>query len=154
MRLLIVTLAAALLPAAVDAQAPVVSKDAPPTPARPAQLPADSMQLGRRYTQWLYTGQVDSLVAHHAAEARADTAKLAASLRGSLADLAARAGTETAVIEERFVTRNGRRQYWRTARFSNFAEPIMIRWVILPTGELIGLGMNPASQAPPIDPQS
>ena len=148
MKLLALALCAAA--AAAGAQTPLVAKDAP---ARPAQLPADSMQLGRRYTQWLYAGQVDSLVARHAEEARADTARLAASLRSALADLAARAGAETEVVEERFVTRNGRRQYWRTARFSNYAEPVMIRWVILPSGEIIGLGTNPASRAPPVDPQ-
>ena len=149
----LLALALALAASAAGAQAPAVTKDAPAAPARPAQLPPDSMQLGRRYTEWLYTGRVDSLVAHHVAEARADTARLAASLRGALADLTARAGTETEVIEERFITRNGRRQYWRTARFSNFAEPIMVRWIILPSGEIMGLGTNPASRAPPVDPQ-
>jgi hypothetical protein len=138
--------------APAGAQAPAVSKDAPTALAKPAQLPADSMDLGRRYTRWLYAGQVDSLVARHTADARADTARLAASLRSALADLTARAGTETQVVEERFVTRNGRRQYWRTARFSSFAEPVMVRWIILPSGEIMGLGMNPASQAPPVDP--
>ena len=32
----------------------------------PAQqrLPADSMELGRKFTQWLYTSQADSLLAY------------------------------------------------------------------------------------------
>lgn len=152
MKHLVVAAALAVLAPASHAQAPAVTKDAPAARARPARLPADSMELGRRYTRWLYTGQVDSLVAHHAAEARADTARLTSVLRSALADLTARAGTETEVVEERFVTRNGQRQYWRTARFSGYGEPIMVRWVILPTGEIMGLGTNPASQAPPIDP--
>jgi hypothetical protein len=66
--------------------------------------------------------------------------------------LAVRAGTETAVLEEKFVKRNGRTQYWRTARFSDFPEPILLRWVIDAEGKITGLGLGPLSQAPPIDP--
>jgi hypothetical protein len=120
--------------------------------ARPAQLPADSMELARKYTRWLYTAQADSLLAHHTADARARTG-VKEQLAGSSAELTARAGTEVSVVEEKFVTRNGRRQYWRTANFSSIGEPMLVRWVISPSGEIEGLGLGPRSQAPPIDPE-
>lgn len=115
------------------------------TPARP-----DSLALARRFTAWFCTGQVDSLLAHYPAETRDSSAR--SRLQQNFDQLAVRAGTETAVVEEKFVMRNGRPQYWRTARFSDFAEPILIRWVINGNGEIVGMGLGPLSQAPPIDP--
>jgi len=118
--------------------------------ATPAQKP-DSLALARQYTAWFYTGQVDSLIAHHAADARSDTT-LRRRLVQQSEQVALRAGDETAVIEEKFVKRNGRTQYWRTARFSTFPEPFLVRWVMNPDGTIGGLGLGPLSQAPPIDP--
>jgi hypothetical protein len=120
-----------------------------PTP--PAALPADSFDLARKYTQWFYAQQVDSLIAHHSPEARKDTA-LAARLAGAFKGLTDHAGTEIWVTDERFITRNGQRQYWRTASFTGFAEPVLVRWVMNSKGELTGLGLGPKSDAPPIDP--
>lgn len=113
----------------------------------------DSLALARQYTVWLYTGQVDSLFAHHPADAQRDTT-LRQRIRASVDQLALHAGTETKVIEEKFVKRNGRTQYWRTATFSDFAaEPLLVRWVLNPDGTIGGIGMGPLSQAPPIDPK-
>ena len=67
-------------------------------------------------------------------------------------DLSVRAGAEERVLEERWVSRLGKRQYWRTSGFSKSDEPVMVRLVMLPTGELAGIGFNPQSQAPPVDP--
>ena len=112
----------------------------------------DTLALARQFTVWLYTGQVDSLFAHHPADAQRDTT-LRQRIRASVDQLALRAGTETAVIEEKFVKRNGRTQYWRTAKFSDFGEPLLVRWVLNTDGTIGGIGMGPLSQAPPIDPQ-
>lgn len=131
---LVLTLALAVLPPALSAQ------------SRP-----DSLTLARRYTVWFYTAQFDSLIAHHPADVRKDST-LRARFEQRLADLAERAGTETEVVEEKFVRRNKQAQYWRTAKFSGFPEPILFRWVINPDGEILGMGMGPLSQAPPIDP--
>ena len=111
----------------------------------------DSLALARRFTAWFYTGQFDSLMAHHPLETRNDSLARR-QLQQNFDQLAIRAGTETSVIEEKFVMRNGRPQYWRTARFSDFDEPILIRWVINGNGEIVGMGLGPLSQAPPIDP--
>lgn len=113
----------------------------------------DSLSLARQYTGWFYTAQFDSLVAHHSAEDRADP-NLRGSLERALAQLTSRAGTELEVIDEKFVMRSKQRQYWRTARFNGYDEPILLRWVLSAEGEIIGIGMGPASQAPPIDSAS
>jgi hypothetical protein len=36
--------------------------------------------------------------------------------------------------------------------FSNYNEPLLLRWVIGSKGEILGIGFGPLSQAPPIDP--
>ena|SRR6185369_5022335 len=136
------------LPASAMAQAATSPPAARP---KPAQLPKDSMELARKYTAWLYTNQVDSIVAHLDSAERGK-AEQKAQYESRAADLAARAGTEKMLMNEKFITRNGARQYWRTAMFSNFSEPILLRWVIGSKGEILGIGMSPLSQAPPIDP--
>jgi hypothetical protein len=132
-----------------------LSAQSPATPAapraKPARLPVDSMEIARRYTTWLYTAMADSLAAHGTPDSKAEMSR--DFYVDALTRITANAGVEEAVLEEKFVTRNGARQYWRTAKFSNYAEPIMIRWVITANGEIAGLGMNPESQAPPIDPE-
>jgi hypothetical protein len=137
-------------------QSPPAATPAPATPttavAARAALPADSFEIARKYTRWFYEGQTDSLVAHHVTDLQ-QRGSLASQLLDDRARLKEHVGSEVAVLEEKFITRNGRRQYWRTAKFSMFEEPVMIRWVIEPDGRISGLGMNPKSQAPPIDPQ-
>jgi hypothetical protein len=143
--------AAACAPArpATDTARPTESINAPPP--IPAVAVIDSLALARQFTQWFYNNQMDSLWAHHDEESRKSLGS-AAYLERSLVQLTTNAGTETEVMEEKFVKRNGRTQYWRTARFTQMSEPILLRWVIGPRGELMGLGMGPLSQAPPIDP--
>jgi hypothetical protein len=119
---------------------------AAPAPQRP-----DSLALARQYTVWFYTGEVDSLIAHHPADSQRDTT-LRRGITARMEQVALRAGTETAVIEEKFVKRNGATQYWRTAKFSDMSEPFLLRWVINPDGTIGGMGLGPRSQAPPIDP--
>jgi hypothetical protein len=131
-----------LLLLALALQAP----QAPQAPQRP-----DTLALARQYTVWFYTGQVDSLMAHHPASAQRDTT-VRRQLTARMEQVAVRAGTETAVIEEKFVKRNGATQYWRTAKFTDMSEPFLLRWVINPDGTIGGLGLGPLSQAPPIDP--
>ena len=109
----------------------------------------DSLALARQYTDWLYTGQGDSLYAHSSERTR----------EGSTPDwwiertnfIGQRAGLETEVISEDFRMRNGRPQYWRVARFSDLDEPLLVRWVIDDDGKIAGIGLGPLSQAPPTD---
>jgi hypothetical protein len=82
---------------------------------------------------------------------RAET-KTAKALEPIVERLASRAGTEEALISERWVLRNGLRQYWRTAKFSMIGEPFLLRLVLVAPGTFSGVGLGLASQAPPIDP--
>lgn len=144
-----------LLLAASLAAAPALAfgQAAAPTRPKPAQLPSDSMAIGRRYAQWIYTSMADSLVAHMDSAARAgDVKALKADYEEMAIQIAARAGTETKVLEEKYITRNGMRQYWRAAEFTGMSEPLLLRLVINSKGELMGRGFGPKSQAPPIDP--
>jgi hypothetical protein len=118
-----------------------------------AQAPAgtDSLALARKWTTWLYANQLDSLVAAHPEQSRSP--ELKSQLAQNRDELRRRAGDEVKLIEERFVKRNGSTQYWRTAQFSNpdVGEPVMVRWAVNKNWQIIGLGVNPLSMAPPVD---
>ena len=115
-----------------------------------ASAGTDSLAMARKYTVWFYTGQVDSLWAHQSADAKKDSSP--ADLMTTIFQVAGDIGVEETVLEERFVKRLGKTQYWRTAQFSGGGEPFMVRLALTPQGELAGFGFNPRSQAPTIDP--
>ena len=142
-------LAALASPCLAAAQATPSAASA--THAKPAQLPADSLERARKYIAWLLESRSDSLFAHLDSLSRKQLGSPASIDKMSL-DVAARAGTEERVLEERWVTRNGARQFWHTGKFTSMDEPVMLRLVILSTGEIAGFGFNPARNAPPIDP--
>jgi hypothetical protein len=128
----------------------VIAQEAPPRP-KPAQLPKDSMEIGRKYSQWLFTNSSDSLVAHMELGNK-DPKELKTEIDQRALQIASRAGTESKVLEEKYITRNGMRQYWRTSEFSNFSEPLVLRFIISEKGQILGHGFGPKSQTPPIDP--
>jgi hypothetical protein len=115
-----------------------------------ASAGTDSLAVARKYTVWFYTGQVDSLRAHQSADAKKDSTPT--ELMATLIQLTGDIGVEEKVIEERFVKRLGKTQYWRTAQFSGGGEPFIVRLALTPQGELAGFGFNPRSQAPAVDP--
>ncbi len=123
---------------------------APATGPTMASAGTDSLAVARKYTAWFFTGQVDSLWAHQSAEAKKTNTP--AQLMSTLMQLTGEVGVEEKVIEERFVKRLGKTQYWRTAQFSDGGEPFMVRMVLTPQGEFAGFGFNPRRQAPAIDP--
>ena len=143
-------LGAAPLAAQTPAAAPATPAAAPaPTP--PAKLDYDSLAFGRQLTNWFYAGEADSLFAHAPAEMQAQMTKEA--WGQAMMQFVGRAGSEASLVEERWVLRNGKRQYWRVFNATEFTqEPVMLRWVLLPGKMIGGVGMNPASQAPPVDP--
>lgn len=115
------------------------------------KMPADSLAYARKLTNWFFGGQLDSLHARLDAPSRARMD--VAAMQEHLEQITARAGSEVEVVEEKFVKRNGNTQYWRTSKFSAFtAEPLMLRWAFNPKGEIVGIGFNPLSEAPAIDP--
>lgn len=125
----------ALSPKAIEAQAP---------------LPKDSLELGRKYAFWLMSGTADSLVANMRPDVVAALGGRDGLLEGT-ATIANRAGTEVRVIEERFIWRNGQRQYLRKSQMSILPEPFVLRFVMLADGSVAGIGMSPESAAPPAD---
>ena len=62
-----------------------------------------------------------------------------------------RAGIELTAPKERFVWRNRNRQYGRTLQLSTFDGFFLLRVVLLEDGRIAGIGMGPASGAPPVD---
>ena len=145
------TLAAAL--AVVSACAFAQSGGTPAVAATGPTMAAtrtDSLALARKYTAWFYTGQMDSLWAHQSAQVKQGNTP--AQLLQTLMQLSGQVGVEQTVVEERFVKRLGKTQYWRTSKFSGGGEPFMLRMVLTPQGEFAGFGFNPRSQAPPVDP--
>jgi hypothetical protein len=114
-------------------------------------MPADSLAYARQLTNWFFAGEIDSIVAHLDSSGQGIDAEVVWQKR--LDELTARVGVETEVLEEKFAKRNGNTQYWRTSRFSDFTEePVTFRWAFNKAGKIIGVGMNPQSKAPPIDP--
>ena len=124
-----------------------------PVAARAQDAPVDSLALARQYTQWLYAGEVDSLLAHSTEETRAQMTENGAFSR--LSDMIAQnAGFELEVSEETWKLRNGDCQYWRTAQFSEIEEPILLRWVLDPEGKIEGIGAGPLTQAPVVESET
>ena len=114
--------------------------------------PMDSLELGRKASDWFFHGQSDSLWVHVADTAAwKSKAEFVDGLKSNLSQLVNVAGFETQVLKEEFVKRHGQTQYWRTGQYTNIDDPIMIRWVIV-GGRIAGFGMNPADQAPERDP--
>lgn len=155
----VLTAALAAMPYALTAQTPAPAAPATATPPATAAAPVapvvhpkvgNEIELGRKFTTWLYVGQFDSLFNSMSQDAK-EQMKSPDEMAGEFDQFTAQVGEETGVVEEKVVMRKGNPQYWRTANFSMAPEPIMIRWVIV-NGEIWGIGINPASQAPPIDP--
>jgi hypothetical protein len=110
----------------------------------------DSLAYARKVAAWLYSGQADSLFANHSVDVRSRLRNSQA-LQDPIDELKTRAGAEEEVLAERFVKRKGRTQYWRTARFSRFQEPLLLRFAFNKQGEIVGIGFAPESQAPLVD---
>lgn len=112
-------------------------------------LPADSMEIGRKYVNWFLTMQADSLHAAMTAEMQERRSK--EEVFEGMTQIFMRAGEPGEMVSEKYVMRNGMPQYWYTSEFSEAPEPVQIRFVIMPDGKISGLGINLESQAPPID---
>lgn len=145
------SLAAAPLAAQTPAPSPTTAPAPAAAPAPRAALDYDSLAFGRQLTEWFYAGQTDSLFAHSDSAMQVNFGK--DKWTQATMQWISHAGEETSVVEERWVRRNGLRQYWRVVQASGFPDgPVMLRWVLTPGKRIAGVGMNPASQAPAVDP--
>ena len=114
---------------------------------------ADSaqMELGRRYTQWLYQGQVDSLWAKFSPEMR-QAIPSAAAMEEMRMQIHAQTGDETELLSERILDPSPEPPYIvyvRTARFANLPMNINVTVVTDPSGTIYGLSVRPQASAPP-----
>lgn len=124
-----------------------------PVAARGQDAPVDSLALARQYTQWLYAGEVDSLLAYTTDEVRPQMTEGETFARLNQM-IVQRAGFELEVSEETWKLRNGDCQYWRTAQFSQMEEPLLLRWVLDPRGRIEGIGAGPLTQAPEVESET
>jgi hypothetical protein len=118
--------------------------------AAQAKLPDDSVALGRQWSTWFLTGRADSLASRMSAEVLQAHGGVSGIIDAQ-AMVAERAGLMKSVMEEKFVWRNGRRQYWRTMVMSVLPEPFVLRFVMGEDGRIVGVGLGPLSAAPPVD---
>ena len=140
--------ATAQTPAATPAPAAAPA----PAPASPPKLDYDSFAFGRQVNTWFLTGDVDSLWAHTDSGMK-ENMKTKDEWMNMYMQFTSRAGGEASLVEERWVKRNNTRQYWRIFHATDFAdEPVVLRWALAPGKRIVGLGMNPLSRVPPVDP--
>lgn len=109
---------------------------------------ADSarMELGRRYAQWLYEGQVDSLWSKFSPEMR-QAIPTAQALGDMRTQILSQTGEEMEIISERIVDPSpepGLTVYVRSARFVNAPMPINVVVVTDDSGTIQGLSVRPA----------
>ena len=131
-----------IIAAAIVVAAPLQAQTADPA----------QMELGRRYTQWLYEGQVDSLWARFSPEMR-QAIPSAAALEQMRVQIQAQAGDETELLSERIMDPSpepGMTVYVRTARFANVPMNVNVTVVTDASGTIQGLSVRPAqAPAPP-----
>jgi Peptidase family M23 len=121
-------------------------------PAAAQQVDDPRMATGRRYTQWLYEGKVDSLFARFGPQMRAAIPTLE-SFAGMQQQIQAQLGAETEVLSERIVDpapAPGMTVYVRSARFSAAPMVVDVTMATDSAGTIYGLGVRPqAPQGPP-----
>ena len=138
---------------AIGLAAPLAAQAAPARVPPPPKLDYDSLAFGRQLTTWFLYAEVDSLWAHSDTSLQSAYGGNKEIWADQIAQFAVQAGQETALVEERWVQRLGRRQYWRIMKLTESGEPIALRWVMLPGKKVPGFGINPVSALPPVDPQ-
>ncbi len=113
------------------------------------RLPSDSMEIGRKFMQFVLDREADSLYAYMtpAAQERLGSPEQIAQQMSQFDQL----GEFIETVEEKWVLRNGQHQFWHYSNYSQFPEQFLMRFVITTDGLIDGAGAGPASQAPPTD---
>ena len=118
-----------------------------------APLPADSVALARRYTEWFIEGSTDSLFAHYSDSMRT-VMQSSAGLQQTWMQFILNAGDPGERLEERWIPGRRTQAYYRILRYSKAPEPVVITWYLTPRGEITYLGLGLRSQVRALDPQS
>ena len=130
----------------------LTAQAAPTRVPPPPKLDYDSLAFGRQLTQWFLYAEVDSLWAHSDTSLQSAYGGNKEIWAQQIAQFAEQFGQEKELVEERWVQRLGRRQYWRMMKLTESGEAIALRWVMLPGKKVPGFGINPVSALPPVDP--
>jgi len=110
---------------------------------------SDSLDLGRKYTQWFLDGHADSLWSAMDEPMRGRVGGLE-SIENMMDMVIDQVGEEAEVVSESVsVTDEGLIEYRRLSEFDMADERIVFIWRINPDGTLGGAGIRPESQAPP-----
>lgn len=107
------------------------------------------MEMGRRYTQWLYEGRVDSLYARFGPQLRAAIPTEQA-FAGMQQQIQGQLGAEVEVVGERIMDPTpapGMTVYVRSVRFANAPMTMNVTVATDSAGTIHGLGVRP--QGPP-----
>lgn len=115
-----------------------------------APLPTDSLERGRAWARNFRAMRGDSLFANIPPGAPPPLSS-AKELQGMIDEFFGVAGQPLDVIEERFVWRNGARQFWSTFNAANAPEPVIVRFNMRVDGKIGGMGISRASAPPPTD---
>lgn len=131
------------------AAAPLAAQQ--PTPASaPAPMTrldsAATIATGRKYTEWFYSDQGDSIIAHSSAQVREKVT--AAQLSDIVGQVTAQAGPELSVISETVVARDSLSAYLREAKFELMDEPLVVAFTLGGNGDIYGFRIFPKSQMP------
>ncbi|HWK90038.1 MAG TPA: M23 family metallopeptidase [Longimicrobium sp.] len=115
-----------------------------------AQTHPDSatLELGRRYTRWMYEGKADSLWAAFS-PAMQQALQSAENLANMRAGIEAQIGRETAVIAEQVRRPGGMAMYVRITRFSGAPVPVHVTVVVDSAGIVQGMLVRPEQAAEP-----
>ncbi len=111
---------------------------------------ADPLAMGRLYTDWLYSGELDRLWERFSGvmrEAMQHVDTLAALRVGILEQL----GAETELVEEQVTPLLGDHLYIRTAAFEAYDGNIVLQWTIDAAGDISGFFIRPTPVAAPTD---
>ena len=116
-----------------------------------AQVDDPRMEIGRRYTRWLYEGRVDSLFARFGPQMRGAIPTVEA-FAGMQQQIQAQLGAETEVISERIVDpppMPGLTVYVRSARFASAPMVLDVTVATDSAGTIHGLGVRPQGPTQP-----
>lgn len=138
--ILLAAVAAVILAAPAAAQSAPVTRD-------------DSLKLGRKYVQWVYESQVDSLWDRLDERMRGQLVSKDG-LQQQVDQIAINFGGEIEVLEETVSAKDGNLVYTREVKFdARPEEPAVWMFAIAPDGMIKGAGMRPKSQMQPPQPK-
>ena len=114
----------------------------------PPQTRDDSLAVGRKYVQWVYDAQLDSLWNRFDERMRGVLGSKDG-LQQQIDQIGINFGSEVEVLEETVAAKDGNLVYTREVRFdARPDEPAVWMFAIAPDGMIKGAGMRPRAAVP------